>query len=52
MTSVFFDKTLFSLCPASFCTLRPNLTVTPGVFLTSYLCISVPYNENDIFLEC
>ena len=28
MTSVFLGRTLF--CPASFCTPRPNLPVTPG----------------------
>ena len=37
-----------SLCPASFCTLRPNLPVTPCI-LTSYFCFPVPYNEKAIF---
>ena len=31
MTSASLDKTLF--CPASFCTPRPNLPVTSGVYL-------------------
>ena len=37
-----------SLYPASFCTPRPILPVTPGKS-TSYFCIPVPYNEKDIF---
>ena len=48
MTSAFFWQNSISLCPASFHTARPNLPVTP-VVLTSYFCIPVPYNENDIF---
>ena len=32
--------------PASFCTPRPNLPITPG-FLTSYFCIPVPCNEKN-----
>ena len=43
---------LYQLCPASFCTPRPNLPVTPGVSLASYICIPVPYNEKDIFFGC
>ena len=31
MTSAFFWQNSISLCPASFCTPRPNLPVTPGV---------------------
>ena len=31
MTNVFSWKNSFSLCPASFCTPRPNLPVTPGI---------------------
>ena len=31
MTSTFFWQNSISLCPASFCTPRPNLPVTPGV---------------------
>ena len=42
-------KNSVSLCPASFCTPRPNLPVTPGIFLTSYFCIPVLYDEKDIF---
>ena len=30
MTSVFSWQNSTSFCPASFCTPRPNLTVTPG----------------------
>ena len=31
MTSAFSWQNSVSLCPASFCTARPNLPVTPGV---------------------
>ena len=31
MTSAFFWQNSISLCPATFCTPRPNLPVTPGV---------------------
>ena len=31
MTSVFYWQNSISLCPALFCTPRPNLTVTPGI---------------------
>ena len=50
MINTFYWQNSVSLCPASFCTLRPNLPVTPGIkILTSYFCIRVPYNEKDIF---
>ena len=49
MTSAFSWQNSISLCPASFCISRPNLPITPGVILTSYFCISVPYNEKDTF---
>ena len=47
MSSVFSGQNSVSLCPASFCTPRPNLPVTLGV--SSYFFIPVPYNEKDIF---
>ena len=50
MTSAFSWQNSISLCPASFCTPRPNLPVTPGMScLPSYFCIPVPYNEEGIF---
>ena len=49
LRSAFSWQNSISLCPASFCTPRPNLPVTPRCFLTSYFCIPVPYNEKDIF---
>ena len=49
MTSALSWQNSISLCPASFRIPRPNLPVTPGVFLTSYFCIPVLYNEKDIF---
>jgi len=48
MTSAFSWQNSVSLRPASFCTERPNLLVTPGS-LTFYFCILVPYDEKDIF---
>ena len=45
-TNAFSWQNSISLCPASFCTPRPNLPVSPG-FLTSYFCIPVPYNEKN-----
>ena len=47
MTSGFSWQNSVSLCPASFCTPRPNLPVTPGI-LTSYICIPAPYDKKDI----
>ena len=49
--SAFSWKNSVSLCPASFCTPRQNLPMTPGL-LISYPCTPVPYNEKDISLEC
>ena len=40
MTRAFSQENFISLCPAAFCTPRPNLPVTP-VFLAFLLCISV-----------
>ena len=37
MTSAFSWQNSVSLCPASFCTPRPNFPVTAGI-LTSYFC--------------
>ena len=49
MTSAFSWRNSVRLCPASFCTPRPNLPVTPGITLASYFCIPVLHNEKDIF---
>ena len=49
MTSAFSWQNCVSLWPASFCTPRSNLPVTPGYLLTTYFCIPVPYNEKGIF---
>ena len=46
---MFSWQNFINLCPASFCTPRPNLPVTPGVFLAFYICIPVHYNEKEIF---
>ena len=51
MTSAFFWQNSVSLCPASFCTPRPNPCYS-RCFLTLYFCIPVPYNEKDIFFGC
>ena len=38
MTSAFSWQNSVSLCPTSFCTLRPNLLINSRDFLTSYFC--------------
>ena len=48
MTSAFSWQNSVSLYPASFCTSRPNLPVTPGI-LTSCFCIPAPYDEKNIY---
>ena len=50
MTSVFSQKDSVSLCPASFCTPKPNSPVTPDI-LNSYFCIPVSYDEKNIFFS-
>ena len=46
MTSAFSWWNSISLCPASFCTPRPHLPITPGVsWLPSFA--TIPYNEKD-----
>ena len=52
MTSAFSWQNSISLCPATFCTPRPNFACYSRCFLTSYFCIPVPYNEKGIFWEC
>ena len=52
MTSAFSWQNSVSLCPASFCTPRPNLPVNSKCFLTSCFSIPVLYNEKDIFFRC
>ena len=47
MASAFSWQDSISLCPASFCTPRPNLSYS-RCFLTSYFCVPVPYNEKDV----
>ena len=46
MTSAFSWQNSVSLCPASFCTPRPNLPVNSRCFLSSYFCIPVPKKGN------
>jgi len=49
MTSAFSWQNSICLCPASLSTPTPNLP--SRYFLTFYFfCVSVPYNEKDIFL--
>ena len=43
------DKTL-SLCPASFCTTRPNLLVTPGIFWLPTFAFQSPIMKRISFL--
>ena len=55
---VYYDKCVswqnsVSLCPASFCTTRPNLPVIPDISLLFSIffnfCIPVLYDEKDFF---
>ena len=48
MTIVFWQNSV-SLYPASFCTSRPNLPVTPGIFLTSYFAFQSPVMKRTSF---
>ena len=52
MSSAFSWQNSVSLYSASFCTPKPNLRIYSRHLLTSYFCISVPYNEKDIFFGC
>ena len=49
MTSAFSWQNSVSLCPASFCTPRPNLPVKSRYLLTSYFCIPFSYDEKNMF---
>ena len=50
MTSVFFWQNSISLCPASFCTPRPNLLVTPGVSSLPTFAFQSPIMKRTSFL--
>ena len=50
MTNVFYWKNSVSLYPASVCTPRPNLPVTPSISLDFLLLHFFPYDENAPFL--
>ena len=50
MTSVFSWQHSISLCPASFCTPMPNLTVTPGVSLLPTFAFQCPIMKRTSFL--
>ena len=50
MTSVFSWQNSVSLCPASFCTPRPNLPVTPGVSWLPTLAFLSPVIKSTSFL--
>ena len=49
MISVFSWQNSISLCPASFCTPRPNLTVTPGVSWLPTFAFQSPIMKKTIF---
>ena len=51
MTSAFSWKNSISLCPASFCILRPNLPVTPGVSLLPTFAFQSPIMKCTSFLS-
>ena len=50
MTSAFSWQNSISLCPASFCTPRPNLPVTPGVSWLSTFVFLSPIIKRTSFL--
>ena len=53
MTSAFSWQNSISLCPACFILhSKAKFACYSRCFLTSYFCIPVPYNENDIFFGC
>ena len=49
MTTAFSWQNSVSLCPASFCTARPNLPFTPKYLLTFYFCIPIASDGKDFF---
>ena len=50
MTSAFSWQNCVSLCPASFCTPRSNLPVTPGVFWLPTFAFQSPIMKRTSFL--
>ena len=51
MTSVFSWQNSISLCPASFCTPRPNLPITPGVsYFQVFFAFQSPIMKRTSFL--
>ena len=50
MTSVFSWQNSLSFCPASFCTPRPNLPVTPGISLLATFTFQFPTMKKTSFL--
>ena len=50
MTSVFPWQNSISLCPASFCTPRPNLPVTPGISWLPTFAFQPPIMKRTSFL--
>ena len=49
MTSVFSWQNSISLCPASFCTPRPNLPVTPGISWLPTFAFQSPIMKGHLF---
>ena len=49
MTSAFSWRNSVSLCPASFCTPRPNLPVTPGIFWLPTFVFQFPMMKRTSF---
>ena len=49
MTSAFSWQNSISLCPASFCTPRPNLPVTPGISSLPTFAFHSPIMERTSF---
>ena len=51
MTSVFSWQNSVSLCPASFCTSRPHLPITPGVLWLPTFAFHSPIMKRTSFLD-
>ena len=51
MTSTFSWQNSISLCPASFCTQRPNLPVNPGVSCLHTFAFQSPIKKGHLFWE-
>ena len=52
MTSAFSWQNSISLCPASYCTPRPNFSVTPGISWLPTFAFQCPIMKGHLFWVC